>query len=126
MFGFLFKLVIVALVVIGLYSVISVRRGVTPKIPSVSQITSLAKMTFSRQVFSGLKKIDTSSLGGNLSQALDALVTHPGRNSPVVLGVKITNDSLSTVVDVIQSLPPDQFDQIKTLLCSPATSSGTK
>jgi hypothetical protein len=44
---------------------------------------------------------------------LDSLVTHPDPNSPVVLGVKISNDSLSTVVDVIRSLPPDQINQIK-------------
>ncbi|OGD01354.1 hypothetical protein A3E17_04190 [Candidatus Amesbacteria bacterium RIFCSPHIGHO2_12_FULL_48_14] len=126
MFGFLFKIIIVALVVIGLYSVVSVRRGSPPQIPSLSQITSAAQATFSRQAFSGLKNIDTSNLGKNLSQALDSLVTHPDRNSPVVLGVKITNDSLNTVVNVIQGLPPDQVDQIKNLLCSPATSSANE
>ena len=126
MFGFLFKIIIVALVVIGLYSVVSVRRGSPPQIPALSQITSAAQATFSRQAFSGLKNIDTSNLGKNLSQALDSLVTHPDRNSPVVLGVKITNDSLNTVVDVIQGLPPDQVDQIKNLLCSPATSSANE
>src|SRR3990167_9531793 len=102
MFGFLFKIIIVALVVIGLYSVVSVRRGSPPQIPSLSQITSAAQATFSLQAFSGMKKIDTSNLGKNLSQALESLVTRPDRNSSVVLGVKITNDSLNPVVDVIQ------------------------
>src|SRR3989304_7179678 len=106
MFGFLFKIIIVALVVIGLYSVVSVRRGNPPQIPSLSQITSAAQATFSRQAFSGLKNIDNSNLGKNLSQALDSLVTHPDRNSPVVFGGQNCKDSLKTVVDGIQGAPP--------------------
>jgi hypothetical protein len=57
---------------------------------------------------------------------LDSLVTHPDPNSPVVLGVKISNDSLSTVVDVIRSLPPDQINQIKSALCTPVSTQSAK
>lgn len=123
MFGFLLKIAVVALLVVGIFSVISWRKSGSFRLPDPAQIISLVKMTFNRQAVSKLKEVDTSGVGKSLSGALDSLVTHPGRNSPVVLGVKITNDSLDAIVNVLQNLPPDQYQQLQTLFCAPATSS---
>ena len=72
-----------------------------------------------------VKDVDSKTLAQNASQSLDKLVTHPDNNSPVVLGVKITNDSLDTVVSVLQSLPPEQVATIKSALCAPISPTAT-
>lgn len=107
---------------VGGYLVIK-RGGSLTDIPGY--VASLPK-TFSAQnapkLLSSLnlKSIDTTNLGAKLSDALDALVTHPDKNSPVVLGVKVTNDSISTITDVIMKLPNDQLNQIRNVVCTPA------
>ncbi len=78
--------------------------------------------TLVSQLKSQATSIDVNTLGKNLSSSLDSLVTNTDKNSPVVLGVKIGNDSLSVIVDVIQKLPPDQINQVKTIICAPSTS----
>jgi hypothetical protein len=115
MFGFLSKIILIALIVAGVGGLIYPRRGSLSQIPKLSQVPAIFSQT--------VKHIDASKLSQNLSAALDNLVTHPDKNSPVVLGVKVTNDSLNKVVDVIYSLPPEQLGQIKTLLCAPASPS---
>ena len=124
MFGFLLKVGIIAAVVVGVFTLVSWRRTGQVRLPSARNLTLWVASSFNREALSKIKNVNMGSVSRNLSSALDSLVTHPDRNSPVVLGVKITNDSLNTVVDVIQNLPPDQVNQIKALLCTPATSSG--
>ena len=84
------------------------------KIPQLSQLPKLAQFA----KLPDLKQINASEAGSRISSALDSLVTHPDKNSPVILGVKITNESLGVIVDVIQKLPPDQTNQIKQILCA--------
>lgn len=64
-------------------------------------------------------------IGSRISQTLDSLIS-PQQAAPVILGVKITSDSLNTLVDVVHKLPPEQVEQIKAALCAPATSEGKK
>lgn len=78
------------------------------------------------QALTSLSKSGLAEMGPRLSEALDSLITHPNRNSPVVLGLKVSNDSLNAIVDLIQRLPPDQIDQLKNSICSPATPSASK
>ena len=115
MFGFLLKIAVVAALVVGVLGYIRVKHGSFPKIPtSLSEIQSQIKIPVK------LKDIDAGVIAKNLSDALDAVVTHPGKNKgPVVLGVEITNQSLGTLVDVIQKLPPDQVKQLKDAVCKP-------
>lgn len=114
MIGFLLKVFIVAAIVVGAFSLVYLRRG----IPIPKNFSDLQGQIFNKETLTNtLKNVDTSQLGKQLSDALDALVTHPDKNSPVVLGVKVTNESLSTVVGVIQNLPTNQLDQIKTAIC---------
>ena len=112
MLGFFFKILIVAGLVAGVGWYFTIHGGKIPKISKLSDITN--KIDY--------KKIDTKIIGKQLSLALDSLVTHPDKNSPIVLGVKITNDSLNTLVDVIQKLPPDQVKELKQLICTPTSS----
>lgn len=111
MISFLLKILLVAAVVVGVIGVVYMRRG---SMPRISELPGKLK--------DSLAQVNTTTLWSNLSGSLDSLVTNPDANSPVVLGVKITNDSLTTVVDVIQSLPPDQITQIRSALCTPAPS----
>ena len=84
---------------------------------NLSQIKQLSSLT-SQFKIPNLKQIDASQAGQRVSEILDSLVTHPDKNSPVILGVKITNDSLNTIVDVIAKLPPDQVSQLKQVICA--------
>lgn len=108
MFGFLLKVVLVTAVVAGVGGVIYMRRGSWPTPESLTADLKNAVTT-----------VNMGTVGKNLSASLDALITKPV-NSPVVLGIQVTSDSLTTIVDVLQHLPPDQIDQIKTALCSPS------
>lgn len=105
MFGFLFKIILMAAVVAGGgYAYLN-----KDKLPDfTSQFKAPTAINF-----------DASSAGKRISDTLDALVTHPDQNSPVILGMKITNDSLSQLVDFIQSLPPGQVSELKQILCAP-------
>lgn len=117
MIGLLLKLIIVCGVVIGGFSYLS------NKNPHLITDLATAKTKIQSGNFSQLADIDTNLVKNNLSASLDSLVTHPDKNSPVVLGVKVTNDSLNTLVDVIRQLPPEQVEQLKDVVCSPATPS---
>lgn len=112
MFGFLLKVVVLAAVVGSVVGIIYIRRG---SLPNLAQVKS--------DVINQVRSVDPKILAQNMSTALDSLVTHPDRNSPVVLGVKITNESLGTVVDVLQKLPPDQLSQLQTAICRPSSAS---
>jgi len=107
MFGFLFKVILMAAVVAGGgYAYMN-----RDKIPQLTNLTSQLKLP-------DIKQINASEAGTRISAALDSLVTHPDKNSPVVLGVKITNESIGKLVDVIQGLPPEQVNQIKQVICA--------
>lgn len=108
MFGLLLKLVVLVAIVGGGGFFVKQKFGA---IPSTDQLTSMVKEQVSN--------VNMGTLTQNLGSSLDSLVTHPDKNSPVVLGVKISNDSLATVIDVIQKLPPDQVNQVKSMLCAP-------
>ncbi|MBI5358876.1 hypothetical protein HZB69_04595, partial [Candidatus Amesbacteria bacterium] len=49
---------------------------------------------------------------------LDNIVTNQTKDSPVVLGLKVTNESLSAITDVLQKLPNDQLQQIRAVVCA--------
>ncbi len=123
MFGFLFKIIIVVALVAGVGGYLVIKRG--GSVADIPKLVANLPKTFSVQnapkliTSLNLKSIDTTNLGGKLSDALDALVTHPDKNSPVVLGVKVTNDTISTITDVIMKLPNDQLDQIRSIVCQP-------
>lgn len=110
MFGFLFKVIIMAAVVAG-GGYAYINRDKFPQLAEIAQLPSRLKLP-------DLKQVDASEAGKRISSALDSLVTHPDKNSPVVLGVKITNESIGKLVDVIQGLPPEQVNQIKQVICA--------
>lgn len=58
-----------------------------------------------------------------VSQSLDSFISHSNSNSPVVLGLKISDTSLDTMLSVIKNLPPNEVAQIKNYICAPATPS---
>lgn len=113
MLGFLFK-AIIFIGLVGLIFVIAFQRNLLP--------SSISKYVDPRMV-NQLTHTNLSGLAPQLSTALDSLVVHPNSLSPVVLGLKVTNDSLNSVVDLIQRLPPDQLSQLKTVVCSTASAS---
>jgi hypothetical protein len=68
-------------------------------------------------------RIKKSGLNLNeISQSLDNFIAHQNI-SPVVLGLKISDTSLDTLINVIHSLPPNEITQIKNYLCQPSSSS---
>lgn len=109
MFGLLLKVTVIAAVVTTIGGFVYLRRGSLPVIPSLDRWLAMASES--------AQKVDFKVLAKNSSDALDSLV-NPDKNSPVVLGVKITNESLGKVVDVLQGLPPEQFDQLKQAICT--------
>lgn len=111
MLGFLIKIVVFAGIFAAIFGVIFLRRG---SVPNPTQIIADVKH--------GIATADVTSIVKNLGTSLDALVTHPDKNSPVVLGVKISNDSIGAIVNTLRSLPPEQINQIKNLLCAPPAS----
>ena len=50
---------------------------------------------------------------------MDNIITHGNSGSPVVLGLKVTNKSLGAITDVLQKLPNEQLDQIRSVVCEP-------
>jgi hypothetical protein len=114
MLGFLIKIVMVALIVGGVGFTV-MKKG----IPNIKDF-DFSSLPLNKEALSSLKETDTQKLIANVSSMLDSIVTHPGKNAgPVVLGVQVTNDSLNTVVDVLQNLPPEQVDQIRDAFCNP-------
>ena len=113
MFKFLFKVAIIAGLAgfIGFYVYPKVTRSSLPN--PLSAVSNLKNQ---------LTNVDIKTTGQKLSAVLDSLVTHQSK-SPIVLGIDITNESLVALVDALQTLPPDQMNQLKQYLCTPATSS---
>lgn len=109
----MFKIVVLVAIVTAIGGFIYLRRGSLPSLPPPTQWLGIARQT--------AREVDFKVVAQNLSASLDNLVTHPDKNSPVVLGVKITNESIGKVVDVIQSLPPEQINEIKQAICTPPT-----
>lgn len=128
MFGFLFKVAFIAVLVVGVYGYVSMKRGAMPKIPtSLSEIKSQIKLPVDKQALSSLKSVSPGIVGKTISDTLDALVTHPGRNlGPVVLGVQVTNESLGVITDALLKLKPDQLQQIRNVVCEPSASPTAK
>ncbi len=117
MFGFLFKVAFIAILVVGVYGYVSVKRGSPPKIPtSLAEIKSQIKIP-------AIPAINPSLAGKVISDTLDAFVTHPGKNlGPVILGVQVTNESLGVITDTLLKLKPDQLQQIRNVVCEPPSS----
>jgi hypothetical protein len=119
-FKFLFKLIFIGVIIGGVFSVYYSRTGKTPDPSKIfSQLQAVVKTRSLDPLNIDLKDIDASSAARQVGGALDSLVTHQGTNSPVVLGVKITNDSLNSFVDLIQKMPPDQVQELKNIICKP-------
>lgn len=114
MFKFLLKIILVAGLVVVVGGIVASKKGLLP---------GLLSGYVDPQALTKLTKTGISEVGPQLSSALDSLITHPNRNSPVVLGLKVSNDSLNAVVDLIQRLPPDQISQLKNSICAPASPS---
>ncbi len=117
MLGFLVKILVVAGIVVGVgwYVLNKGHLTLPPKV-------SLSQLPLDKNALAQVKKMKPEQILAQVSSLLDSLVTHQKPGSSVVLGVKVTQDSLGTLVDVLQSLPKDQVDQLKFALC--ATSSG--
>ncbi len=112
MFGFLLKIIVfLGIVVLLLFFVI-------PKLNKSSPGLSLKNLT-------RVRDINIADATKKISQTLDNLITHGG-TSPVVLGVKITDTSLDTLVNLVRNLPPDQLNQLKSFVCQPAATSSAK
>lgn len=121
MFGFLFKIFLVmALVVGGGYFVMSKKGIPLPKsLTKVDAGQVLSALPLNKEAIMGIKNVKAESVLAQVSGALDNLVTHQsGGAGPVVLGVKVSNESVGTVVDILQSLPSEQFNQIRSALCA--------
>ena len=74
---------------------------------------------FQPQAFeAAIKGVDTKQVVGQLSAVLDSLVTKGNADSPIVLGLKVTNESLNAVTDVLQKLPTEQLQQIRAVVCA--------
>lgn len=120
MFGFLFKILLIAAVVVGVGWYV-LNKNHLPLPTSLSQIhpkAGLSQLPLDKNALGQLQKMKPEEILAQASSFLDTLVTHQKPGSPVVLGVNVTNQSLGTLVDVIQSLPKDQLDQLRTALCS--------
>lgn len=106
---------------VGVIGYVRMKRGTLamPNLPTnLSQAASL--IPIDTKVLGNFKEnADVSQLGPKLSEALDSLVTHPGKNGgPMVLGVKVSNDTIGTITDVLMGLPSDQLNQVKSVVCA--------
>lgn len=121
MFKFLLKVVVVAAVVVGLLGYLGMKKGnLSFGNININPQEVLSKLPIDMSVVGKMQSMQPDQVKGQVSEALDALVTHPGRNSgPVVLGVKVSNDTIGTVTDVLMGLPSDQLDQVKSVICTP-------
>lgn len=123
MFGLLLKIVMMVVVVGGLVGFVSIKSNQSPKqliTNAKIQVENLSKPDAYKNL---IKNINTADVILKASETLDSLVTHSSKNSPVVLGVKVTNESLGAITDILQSLPKDQLQQIRNIVC--ASPSGT-
>src|SRR3989344_7003889 len=118
MFGFLIKLIIVTAVIGGIVGYVAVKTKQSPKevvLSAQSQIENLAKPEKYQDI---IKNIDTKVLLSKVGETLDNIVTNQTKDSPVVLGLKVTNESLGAITDVLQKLPTEQLQQIITVVCA--------
>ncbi len=118
MFGFLIKLILVTAVIGGIVGYVAVKTEQSPKevvLSAQSQIESLAKPEKYQDI---IKNIDTKVLLSKVSETLDNLVTNQTKDSPVVLGLKVTNESLGAITEVLQKLPTEQLEQIRSVVCA--------
>ena len=102
----------------GVVGFVSIKSNQSPKqlvTTAKTQLENLAKPEAYKQM---IKNVDTGFIVSKASEALDGLVTHSSKDSPVVLGVKVTNESLGAITDVLQSLPKDQLQQIRNIVCA--------
>lgn len=123
MLGFLFKILIVVVLVVVVLTYFGVKTGNLSMSSLPHDLASFNyKTLFSGQNFDNIKAqvsgVSKEQLSENLSSSLDSLVTHASKNSPVVLGVKVTNESVGAVTDALLGLPSDKLDQIKNALCA--------
>ena len=118
MIGFLLKILIVTGIVVGVGWFAISKLGGDPK----SILSKGPGSLDFKIILAPLAKINPKIIGSNISNSLDSIITHPDRNSPVVLGMKISNDSLDAVIKFIQNLPPDQVEQLKAAMCAPVAS----
>lgn len=123
MLGFLFKILIVVVLVVGVLTYFGFKTGNLSLATLPHDLASFnVKSLFSGQNFDSIKAqltgVNKEQLSENLSSSLDSLVTHASKNSPVVLGVKVTNESVGAVTDALMGLPSDKLDQIKNALCA--------
>lgn len=109
----------VAGLVIVVIGYVSVKRATLAQIPTdLTQLQSRLNLNIP-SVLGSFKQLDVKSLGREASNALDALVTQPGRNiGQVVLGVQVTNESIGAITDVLSKLPHPQLEQIRTAICA--------
>lgn len=111
MFGLLFKIVLMVVMVGGVVGFVSIKSNQSPK----QLVENLTKLDRYKEI---IKNIDTKAVVTKTSETLDSLVTHSTKDSPVVLGVKVTNESLGAIAGILQSLPKDQFQQIRNIVCA--------
>lgn len=125
MFGFLLKIVIIAGLVGGVGWYVMGKKSIPlPKnLSGVQAENVLSKLPLDKDAINNIRGMKPDKVISQVSGLLDSLVTHQSPNGgPIVLGVKVSNDSIGTVVDVLESLPQEQFTQIRNALC--ASSSG--
>ncbi len=121
MLGFLFKILMVTAIVAGIGWFVMNKKGVSfPKNMSEAKPGQvLSSLPLNKEAIGNLKGMKLDQVVAQLSSTLDSLVTHGGAGTgPVVLGVKVSNDSISTLVDVLRSLPPEQLDQLRLAMCA--------
>jgi predicted nuclease of predicted toxin-antitoxin system len=106
MFGLLLKLALLSLVVGAVVVTVSVKKDAVKSYTSPERYQEV------------VKNIDTKVVLSKASDFLDNIITHGNSSSPVVLGLKVTNESLGAITDVLQKLPNDQLDQIRSVMCA--------
>src|ERR1700690_786025 len=98
MFGFLFKILLIAAVVVGVGYLVMAKKGVLPKSLSALPVNQiLAQLPLNKTAILGMKNAKPADMLAAVSSQLDTLVTHQsGGGGPMVLGVKVSNESLGT------------------------------
>ena len=104
-------MVLVTAVIGGIVGYAAIKMGQSPK----SLVENYAKPEKYQEV---VKNVDTKMIVAQASNFLDNIITHGASNSPMVLGLKVTNESLGAITDVLQKLPNEQLDQIRSVVCA--------
>lgn len=123
MLGFLFKVLIVTAIVVGIVGYVRVKKGsLSLSDLKVDPVKILGQLPIDQNILGSIRPAQRGQIGSQISSALDSLVTHPPAGGPVVLGVKVSNDTIGTITDVLMGLPSDQLNQIKSVVCTPSVS----